>query len=59
MNRTTLLRQLKYGIITQDRYDKILDIIEHDEQSEENTLYIDNLIRNGLIENRKQSGIGV
>jgi hypothetical protein len=55
MNRITLLRQLKSGIITQDRYDRILDIIEHDEQPQTNIQYIDNLIHNGLIENRKQS----
>jgi len=58
MNRSTLNRQLKAGIITQDRYDRIMDIIEADENNPQaqidNTNYINGLIINGFNENRKQ-----
>ena len=58
MNRSTLNRQLKAGIIPQDRYDRIMDIIEADEKNPQeqidNRNYIGGLILNGFIENRKQ-----
>lgn len=55
MNRTTLNRQLKHGIITQERYDRMMDIVERDEMNDPNggirkanTTYILGLISNGL-----------
>ena len=58
MNRSTLNRQLRAGIITQERYDRIMDIIETDEKNPQaqidNRNYINGLIINGFNENRKQ-----
>ena len=58
MNRNTLNRQLKAGIITQDRYDRMLDIIEfdeaHPELDKDNTRYIEEMILRGFQENKVQ-----
>ena len=55
MNRVTLVKQLKHGIITQERYDRMMDIIEGDELNDPdglirqaNTAHIEGMIMNGL-----------
>ena len=63
MTRDTLSRQLKAGIITQERYERIITIIEEDEKSDpdgskrkENTSYIEGLILAGMNYSRGRFG---